>query len=70
MDVQQLAQVGIDAFNDRSFQEKAKNLMDENVAIIDTPTGQEMHGVDSYIQYAEGFVTAMSDLIAQLSNMM
>lgn len=62
MDVQQLAQVGIDALNDRSFQEKAKDLMDENVVIIDRPTGQEIHGVDGYIQYSERFVTAIPDL--------
>lgn len=62
MNVQQLAQAGIDAFNDRSFQEKAKDLMDENVVIIERPTGQEMHGVDGYIQYSEEFVSAIPDL--------
>ena len=62
MNVQQLAQAGIDAFNDRSFQEKAKELMDENVVIIDRPTGQEMHGVDAYIHYSEKFVAAIPDL--------
>jgi predicted ester cyclase len=62
MNVQQLAQVGIDSFNDRSFQEKAKDIMDDNVVIIDRPTGQEIHGVDGYIQYSERFVTAIPDL--------
>lgn len=62
MDVQQLAQAGIDAINDRSYQEKAKDLMDENVLIIDRPTGQEIHGVDGYIQYSEKFVSAIPDL--------
>lgn len=62
MNVQQLAQAGIDAFNDRSFQEKAKDLMDENVVIIDRPTGQEIHGVDDYLQYSQRFVTAIPDL--------
>ena len=62
MNVQQLAQAGIDAINDRSFQEKAKDLMDENVVVIDCPTGQEMHGIDSYIEYSEQFVTAIPDL--------
>jgi len=62
MNVQQLAQTGIDAFNDGSFQETAKDLMDENVVIIDQPTGQEIHGVDGYIQYSERFVAAIPDL--------
>ena len=35
MDVKGLAQAGIDTFNDRSFREKAKDLMDPNVVIVD-----------------------------------
>ena len=62
MDVKGLAQVGIDTFNDRSFREKAKDLMDANVVIIDGPTGQELHGPDGYVQYSEGFVNAIPDL--------
>lgn len=62
MNVQQLAQIGIDAFNDRSFEETAKDLMDENVVIIDRPTGQEIHGVDGYISYSERYVNAIPDL--------
>ena len=62
MNVQQLAQIGIDSFNDRNFQETAKDLMDESVVIIDRPTGQEIHGVDGYIQYSEHFVNAIPDL--------
>ena len=62
MDVKQLAQVGVDTFNDRSFREKAKDLMDANVVIIDSPTGQELHGPDGYIQLSEGFVNAIPDL--------
>jgi predicted ester cyclase len=62
MDVKQLAQMGVDTFNDRSFREKAKDLMDANVVIIDVPTGQELHGPDGYVQYSEGFVNAMPDL--------
>ena len=62
MDVKQLAQDGVDMFNDRSFRQKAKDVMDPNVVIIDGPTGQELHGPDGYVQYSEGFVTAMPDL--------
>jgi predicted ester cyclase len=62
MDVRGLAQVGIDAFNDRSFREKAKDLMDPNVVIIDGPTSQELHGPEGYVQYSEGFVNAVPDL--------
>jgi len=62
MDVQGLAQVGIDTFNDRSFREKAKDLMDANVVVIDSPTGQELHGPDGYVQFSEGFVNAIPDL--------
>ena len=62
MDVKQLAQKGVDSFNDRSFRQNAADLMDANVVIVDKPTGQELHGPDGYIQYAEGFVTAMPDI--------
>jgi len=62
MDVKQRAQMGVDTFNDRSFREKATDLMDANVVIIDGPTGQELHGPDGYIQYSEGFVNAMPNL--------
>ena len=62
MDVKGLAQAGVDAFNDRSFREKAKDLMDPNVVIIDAPTSQELRGPDGYVQYSEGFVTAIPDL--------
>jgi len=62
MDVKGLAQAGIDAFNDRSFREKAKDLMDPNVVIIDAPTSQELRGPDGYVQYSEGFISAIPDL--------
>ena len=62
MDVKALAQVGVDSFNDRSFREKAKDLMDPNVVVMDTPTGQELHGPDGYVQLSEGFVNAIPDL--------
>ena len=62
MDVKGLAQMGVDTFNVRSFREKAKDLMDPNVVIIDAPTSQELRGPDGYVQYAEGFVSAIPDL--------
>jgi predicted ester cyclase len=62
MDVKKLAQMSVDTFNDRSFREKAKDLMDANVVVIDGPTGQELHGPDGYVQYDDGFVSAMPDL--------
>ncbi len=62
MDVQQLAQDTVDSFNDRSFRQKAKDVADANIVVIDKPTGQELHGVDGFVQYSEGFVTAMPDL--------
>ena len=62
MDVKQLAQDTVDSFNDRSFREKAKDLMDANVVVLDIPTGQELHGPDGYIQLSEGFINAIPDL--------
>jgi|SRR5687768_175864 len=62
MDVKQLAQDTVDSFNDRSFREKAKEVADADVVVIDRPTGQEFHGVDGFIQLSEGFVAAMPDL--------
>lgn len=62
MDVKQLAQDTIDSFNDRSFREKAKEVADTDIVVIDSPTGQELHGLDGFIQYSESFVAAMPDL--------
>ena len=62
MDVKQLAQNTVDDFNDRSFREKAKDVVDPTIVIIDKPTGQELRGVESFVQYSDGFVTAMPDL--------
>ena len=62
MDLKQLAQAGFDAFNDRSFRQKAKDLMDAKVVVVDTPTSREMQGPDAYVQYSDGFVTAMPDI--------
>jgi hypothetical protein len=62
MDVKQLAQDTVDDFNDRSFRQNAKDVADENIVVIDKPTGQELRGVESFVQYSEGFATAMPDL--------
>jgi predicted ester cyclase len=62
MDVKQLAQAGADSFNDRSFRQNAKDMIDDSAVIIDGPTGQEFHGPDGYIQFSEGFVAAMPDI--------
>lgn len=63
MDVKQLAQtVIIDTFNDRSYKQKAKDLADANVVIVDKPTGQQLTGPAGFVQYTDGFVNAMPDL--------
>lgn len=62
MDVKGLAQAGVDAFNDRSFREKARDMMDPNAVILDAPTSQELLGPDGYVQYSEGFVNAIPEL--------
>ncbi len=62
MDVKQLAQDTVDSFNDRSFRQKAKDAADANVVVLDGPTSQELRGVDGFVQYSDGFVTAMPDL--------
>jgi hypothetical protein len=62
MDLKQLAQSTVDDFNDRSFRQKAREAADASIVVKDRPTGQEIRGVDGFIQYSEGFVTAMPDL--------
>lgn len=63
MDVKQLAQVAIvDSFNDRSYRQKAKDLADPKVVVMDKPSGMQMTGVDGFIQYTDSFVNAMPDL--------
>ena len=62
MDVKDLAQNTVDMFNDRSFREKAQDVANPNIVISDKPSGQELRGVDGFVQFSEGFVTAMPDL--------
>jgi predicted ester cyclase len=62
MDIKQLAQDTVDMFNDRSYRQKAKDVMDSNVVVSDSPSGQEMYGPDGYVQYSDGFVNAIPDL--------
>ena len=62
MDMEQLAQATADSFNDRSYRDKAKDLMDPDVVIVDKPTNQEMRGPEAYVQYSDGFVNAIPDL--------
>jgi hypothetical protein len=62
MDLEKLAQATADSFNDRSYRDKAKDVMDPNVVILDKPTNQEMRGPAAYVQYSDGFVNAIPDL--------
>jgi len=56
MDVKQLAQDTVHSFNDRSFREKAKEVADPKIVVIDKPTGREFHGGDGFIQFSESAV--------------
>ena len=62
MDMEQLAQATADSFNDRSYRDTAKDVMDPDVLIFDKPTNQEMRGPAAYVQYSDGFVNAIPDL--------
>ena len=62
MDITDLAQNTVDMFNDRSFRQKAQEVANPNIVVSDKPTGQEFRGVDGFLQYSEGFVTAIPDL--------
>lgn len=62
MDVKALAQATMDQFNDRSFRTKAKEVAAPNIVVIDTPTGQQTTGPDSFVKYSDGYVTAMPDV--------
>jgi hypothetical protein len=62
MDIQRIAQMTYDHFNDRTFTEKDRSLFDPDVVVVDIPTGQELRGFDAYTQYSQGFITAMPDI--------
>jgi predicted ester cyclase len=57
-----IAKIQVNGFNDRSFRTNAQDYVSENIAVIDTSSGQELRGVAGFKQYAEGFVTAMPDV--------
>ena len=62
MNLRQLEPASSDIFSEHNFLEQAAALLDENVTILDCPTGKEMHGVNGYIQYLASFVNLIPDL--------
>lgn len=57
-----IAKMQVNGFNDRSFRTHAQNYVSENVVVVDAASGQELHGVEGFKQYLEGFVSAMPDV--------
>ncbi len=62
MDVKRLAQNTVDIFNDRSYRQKAREVASPDIVVIDAPTGQQMKGIDGFVQYSQSFVDAIPDL--------
>src|SRR5258708_21636247 len=62
MNPKDISKMQINGFNDRSFRTNAQNYISPNIVVVDVPTGQEMHGLDGFIQYSEGFVSAMPNI--------
>src|SRR5512142_1644726 len=62
MDVQKLAQRTIDDFNNRKYRQSAKEIAEPDIVVIDAPTGQQLKGIDNFVQYSDSFVNAMPDL--------
>ncbi len=62
MDVQKLAQRTLDDFNNRKYRQSAKEIAEPDIVVIDAPTGQQMKGIDGFVQYSESFINAMPDL--------
>ena len=57
-----IAKMQINGFNDRSFRTSAQNYVSDHIVVVDAQSGQELHGVEGFKQYAEGFVAAMPDI--------
>ena len=57
-----IAKIQIDGFNDRSFRTNAQNYVSENIVVVDVSSGQELHRIEGFKQYLEGFVAAMPDV--------
>ncbi len=63
MDAKQLAQATfVDSFNDRSYKQKAKDLVDANALIVDKPSGRQLAGPGGLVEFTDGFVNALPDL--------
>ena len=52
----------VGSFSDRSFRENSGELFAADAVTVDGPSGQEFQGVDGYVEYAEGYATAMPDI--------
>ena len=62
MDLLEMTQRGFDAFNNRTFRETLTDDIDPNIVTVDVPLGLELQGRDAYLDYNDGFVTAMPDI--------
>lgn len=60
--MQALARDIIDMFNERSFREKAADLIEPEAVIVDNATGQELYGPEGYIRFSEALIHAIPDL--------
>ena len=62
MDPMEVVRTNEDQFNDRSFREKAEQLTDASIIVVDAPADRELQGVEGYKQYREGYIAALPDI--------
>jgi hypothetical protein len=63
MDTKQVTQsFYIDAFNDRSYKQKAKDLFEAKAVTVDKPSGGQFTGPSGIVEFTEGFTNALPDL--------
>ena len=66
MNVQPIVDPRFEALNEASFLEKAAALMEEDVVILDFPSGREMKGADRFFQYYNELLDIIPDLTSKI----
>jgi len=64
--LEEIAQMAVDSFNNRTFYDDSATYVAENCVSVDEPTGMELHGVEGNIQSSDIWVQAFPDAHAHV----
>jgi predicted ester cyclase len=67
--LEEMARQGIEAFNNRTYEDNIRATTAENHVNVDLATGQEQHGIEGAIAGAEVWINAFPDAAVEVVSM-